>query len=466
MILVLRRLVPVACLAILMASCSPRQAEEGPGKDSAVDDGRPNVVLITLDTFRPDHLQSYGYAQATGPFLDRLVAGGTVFRQAYSTSTWTAPSTSSLFTGLYPARHGVVEGFLANKKRSTAIEDLVGSRLVLNRLPTDVPTLPELLQRAGYRTLGVASNINIGKEIGFDRGFDRFRKMQDIDAEKLAVQVQSWLAEPDMPPTEPHFLYFHFNDVHEPYVPRPEWFQEPETEADGDPEIARLVAAYNSEISYLDQVLEKLYRDLGWQDNTLLILVSDHGEEFGEHGRVGHQFSVYHELMRTLMVFSGADLGIPAAEVDMHVSLIDILPTVLDLLQLPAADSPDGLSLAPWLGSEAPSVAEQRLFRKRTLFAHRQRYRVGQGKEREHLWAAVRGQWKVIENSRRVRLFHLGKDPEENRNRARFQEALLSDLQQELDAFKAQGIRTPDEQTEVELDAETLETLRSLGYIQ
>lgn len=457
------RLAVVFCCMTSQFACGGETAQDSEGTATSTD-GRPNVVLITLDTFRPDHLQSYGYPKATGPFLDRVIAGGTFFRQSYATSTWTAPSTSSLFTGLYPTRHGVTQGFLAHQKRSAALEDLVGTKLLLNRLPEDVATLPEILRQAGYQTFGVASNINIGREIGFDRGFDRFRKMQDVDAEKLAEQVKIWHSEGL--PSAPRFLYLHFNDVHEPYRVRPQWYEEPQVESGQDAELARTVAAYNSEISYLDSVLERLYEDLSWQENTLLIIVSDHGEEFGEHGKIGHQFSVHHELMRTLMVFSGTDLGIPQGDITMHVSLIDILPTVLDFLQLPALEGVDGLSLRPWLQADSPSVAEQRHFRKRTLFAHRQRYRVRQGKEPEQLWAAVRGPWKLIDNERRQRLFHLQKDPTEQRNRARFREALVKELTDDLEAFRANGFRVSGEQTEVELDEETLESLRSLGYIQ
>ena len=425
---------------------------------------RPDVVLITLDTFRPDHLAAYGYGRATGPFLDRLIGESTVFHNAFSTSSWTAPSTSSLFTGLYPIRHGVTEGFLAHQQRSEALEDLVGTSLRLNRLPDALATLPELLQRAGYQTLGVASNINIGKEIGFDRGFDRFSKLQDKDAEVLAQQIRAWRAEAS--PNVPTFTYLHFNDVHEPYEPRPRWYQAPTVEPGADAEVASLVAAYDSEISYLDSVLESLDKDLAWHQNTLLIVVSDHGEEFGEHGRVGHQFSLHHELMHTLMLFRAPDLGIGPGRRDINVSLIDVLPTVLELLRLPPQEGRDGRSLAPWLSAEEPSASLQREIQRRTLFGHRQRFRVRQGKELQQLWAAIRGPWKLIEGEGVPRLYHLEKDVLETRNRARFQEDLVLDLQGQLETFRRLEADFAGQVTEVELDRETLESLRSLGYIQ
>lgn len=457
-----------ACLLSACGGAGPDGAapEDGAAPAASTSSGRPHVVLITLDTFRPDHLASYGYGQVTGPFLDRLVSEGTVFRSAYSTSSWTAPATSSLFTGLYTNRHGIKEGFLAHQKRSEALEDLVGTSLQLNRLPDALSTLPELLRGAGYQTMGVASNINIGREIGFDRGFDKFRKLQDRDAEVLAEQISAWRAEASE--KAPTFLYLHFNDVHEPYEPREQWYEDPPTtEAmQRNGELAPVVAAYNSEISYLDGVLASLYETLAWHDNTLVVVVSDHGEEFGEHGRIGHQFSLYDELMHTMMVFSGPDLGIGTWQRDIHVSLIDVLPTILDLLQVPIPEGRDGLSLLPWLTMEEPPTSLQRDFRRRTLFAHRQRFRVRQGKELQQLWAAVRGPWKLIESDSGARLFHLVKDPAEKRDRASFQEDLVLDLQAELERFRSRGVDFEGQQTEVELDQETLESLRSLGYIQ
>ncbi len=458
----------LTALAVLFTACVLSACGGGTSTsgDASTASGRPHVVLITLDTFRPDHLASFGYGRTTAPFLDRLVGSGTVFRNAHSTSSWTAPATSSLFTGLYTTRHGITEGFLAHQQRAEALEDLVGTRLQLNRLPDALATLPELLQAAGYQTFGVASNINIGPEIGFDRGFDRFRKLQDRDAEVLAAQIKRWREKASS--DAPTFLYLHFDDVHEPYEPRSQWYEEPPQTAamEKNAELASVVAAYNSEISYLDGVLESLYRELSWHKNTLLVVVSDHGEEFGEHGLIGHHFSLYDELIHTMMLFSAPDLGIGTWDRDVHVSLIDVLPTVLDVLQLPIPEGRDGRSLVPWLTAEEPPKTLQRELRRRTLFAHRQRYQVRQGKEPQQLWAAVRGPWKLIEGDSGARLFHLIKDPEETRDRSSFQGKLVLELKAELEQFRSQGVDFESQQTEVVLDQETLESLRSLGYIQ
>lgn len=413
---------------------------------------RPDVVLVLFDTFRPDYLGRNGYRRTTAPFLEDLMTRSAVFENAYSTSSWTAPATGSVFTSLYPTRHGVIEGFLANRQRSRTLEQ----RIVLNRLPAEVPTLPELLSAAGYATFGLASNINVGDEIGFDRGFDRFERLTDRSAERLAAKLESWREDLERGPS---FVYLHFNDVHEPYDPRAPWYEE------SDDELARMISAYDSEISFLDRALEKLYRDFGWDRNTLLMIVSDHGEEFKDHGKLGHGFSLWNELMRVLMVVSGPDLGIPAREVKTHVSLVDVVPTILDLLGLEVPDGRDGRSLAPLL-AETPSAGAVRELEKRTIFAHRIRHRARAGKETQHMWAAVRGPWKLIDKPGGKRLYHLERDPAEKDPVGREHRKLRARLVAELEAFRAGGFRTGGEQTEVEIDQKTYEQLKTLGYVE
>ena len=128
---------------------------------------RPNVVVIVLDTLRPDYLGFYGYEKEMAPFLARLANESVVFERAFSTSSWTAPSTSSLFTSLYPPQHGAVEGFMMHQLR-TKWREREGTEIIpLNRLPSDRALLPEIFQSMGYRTFGIATNVNIGDEIGF-----------------------------------------------------------------------------------------------------------------------------------------------------------------------------------------------------------------------------------------------------------------------------------------------------------
>ncbi len=415
---------------------------------------RPNVVLILLDTFRPDHLGINGYGRRTAPFLEQLMERSTVFGQAFSTSSWTAPATGSLFTGFYPNRHGVTEGFVAHGDRVVNVDDLVGETIRLNRLPTGVATAPELLQQAGYSTFGLAANINIGPEIGFDRGFDRFRRMKDRSAVDLVEVITGWRSE--ITASSPYFLYLHLNDTHQPYHPREPWYR------GGTDEHDRSVAAYDSEISYLDRALEKLYRELDWQRNTLLLVASDHGEELGERGRFGHGFSLRQNLIRALLVIAGPDLGIPARRVAMPVSLIDVLPTLLELVSVPIPEGRDGLSMARLLGSD--EIRPEAL-RSRILFAHRTR-RHGSDSGTEHLWAALRMPFKlIVRPGAEPRLLDLSREPGKRADLADQRPNEAAELSAAL-AGAQSAARLDGEQVEVEIDRETLESLKSLGYVR
>jgi arylsulfatase A-like enzyme len=449
-ILVLRMVVPVGLAAVLLGSCTARP--------HALPRDPPDVVLIVIDTFRPDHLGFNGYGRQTAPFLEGLMARSAVFQRAYSTSSWTAPATGSLFTSLYPTRHGVTEGFLAHRHRADAPRDPEGATIRLGRLPAGVATLPELLQRAGYRTFGLASNINVGREIGFDRGFDRFQALPDRSAETLAEELLSWRGE--LVGAEPRLVYLHFNDPHLPYQARAPWF------VDSRDELERSASAYDSEISYLDQVLERLYRELAWDRDTLLVVVSDHGEEFRDHGQTGHPFTLYDELLRVLLVVAGEDLGIRPATLDVDASLIDVAPTILELVGAATPADRDGRSLAPWLAGSTAAASDP-ASSPRTLFAHRQRNRERIGRSPQHLWAALRGPWKlVVEPDRDHLLFHRERDPRERVNVAAQHPEVVAELARELGLLRADGMRRGHESIDVAVDREKLEALEALGYVE
>jgi hypothetical protein len=137
-----------------------------------------NVVVIVVDALRPDHLGFYGHFRETAPYLASLASRSVVFTRAVSTSTWTAPSTASLFTGLHPLQHAVQLGIVAHQNRVEFDKETQSVKLELNRIPDSVETLPEIFRNLGYRTFGIATNPNIGSGIGFDRGFDRFKLLE------------------------------------------------------------------------------------------------------------------------------------------------------------------------------------------------------------------------------------------------------------------------------------------------
>lgn len=450
----------LAFCALVAATCGGEGGER-----------KPNVVVILIDTLRPDHLPAWGYPHATAPYLSELASRGVVLERAHSASTWTAPATASLFTGLYPHQHGITEGFFVHMVRMERAqgegrEGAAGERgerddpdrwegrpestVSLNRLPDAVATAPELFARAGYTTFGVSSNVNVTGRIGFDRGFARFADFTGPEhgkgaaAERTLEQVREWKAQ--MLGSEPYFLYLHFNDVHAPHRER-ELLYTP----DATPFAAER-ASYDGELRYLDGVLRRIGAELGWDDDTLVCVVSDHGEEFGEHGESGHGYSVHSELMRIAMLFSWPAQLAQARRIETPVSIVDVLPTLAQLAGVAAPPGLAGTSLAPALADRGP-VPE------RTLFALRSR----QGGKRQ-LWAAQRGPWKLILAAKGPQLYDHSEDPFEHHNLAEERPEIVASLMEELERFRALQPVGAGAKVEVQLDDAALKALRELGY--
>jgi len=405
---------------------------------------RPNVVVILIDTLRADHLPVYGYPRDTAPFLARLATKSVVFSAAQSTSAWTAPATASLFTSLYPFQHRVDTGFMVTKQMRE-----IGQEISLNRLPLDVPTLPEVMKGAGYSTFGVSANVNIGAVMGFARGFDHFRHFpSDAPATALAEKARQW--ERRLRGGSPYLLYMHFLDPHAPYRENAPWFV-----PSADPDANRM-AAYDSEIRLVDSVLEDLYRALGWDRDTLLIVLADHGEEFADHGGRGHGQTLFSEMLHVPLIVHGPGLFAPR-RVAEPVGLIDVLPTLRDLTGTPADPRDEGRSLRPLLEG-GPADAERR-----SLFAHL--LRRDQGGRLLH--SVRRGRWKYIEGtSADPLLFDLAQDPRETVNLVQASPTLAEHLRTNLRESVRSAKTFAGGQAATVLDPATAETLRALGYVQ
>jgi len=427
------------------------------GCESAVDGTRANVVLITLDTLRADQLKAYGNAAVGAPFLAELASNGTVFENAYSSSSWTAPSTASLLTGGYPDRHGIAQGFLVQLQGATTADEIR-----LQAISARTPTLAETLRDSGYKTFGVAANVNVGAEMQFDRGFDRFVRERQMSAEKMGELVLSWKEE--MRAAEPFFLYLHLNDVHKPYDLREEWF----AQAEGEP--AATLARYRSELGYMDHFLERLWKDLGLGEQDLVVVVSDHGEEFLDHGGWGHHFSLYDELNRIVFFVHAPGLGIRRGQrISTPVSIIDVEPTIRELIGLPrvsgtAEQDPDGVSLAFLLhpareegrdGQPDPRIGKLM----RPLFAHRM-------ESEQELWSVLDGRYKLIEGAAGLELYDLETDPRETKNLVEEKREVVSGLLEALRAHQERAAGHASESTRVPIDHELLEHLQELGYVR
>jgi arylsulfatase len=330
---------------------------------------RPNVVLICLDTVRADHLGFHGHARDTTPYLDRLAERSTVFSDASSTAGWTKPSVPSFLTGTYPCQHGVYEG----SARAEAGE-------VTDLLPESALTLAEAFRKHGYRTGAFVHNAQLRRGNGFEQGFQRYEE-DNWDAREIRWRGLDWIDEQE---GEPFFLYLHFLDAHWPY-PVPDEFATRFADAqavapfrggdskalrdainDGErpfppEERAALEALYDGAIAYLDSELERLGRGLaqrGLEEDTIVCIVADHGEEFGEHGKIGHGHGLWEALLHVpwLLHVPGRAPG----RIDTPVSLIDLFPTLVAAAGLPVPDGLEGIDRLAQPAAERAIFAEHK----------------------------------------------------------------------------------------------------------
>lgn len=416
--------------------------------------GKPNMVVILIDTLRPDYLGFCGFERETAPFLAKLAGKSVVFDRAFATSSWTAPSTASLFTSRYPHRIGVIEGFYCHKLRMEKFEQTGQAVLPLNRMPGSVPTLPEIFKSAGYTTFGLAANINIGEEIGFNRGFDFFERRNDAPAEVFYEQVR--LLKEKVKKSQPFLLYLHFNDVHSPYHKRQPYY-EPQQDPRADSR-----ARYISEIGYADEYIEKCLATLDLSNDTIITVVSDHGEEFWDHGSNGHRPRLYRELTQVLMMMHVPFLRSKPRRVGVNVSLLDVLPTLIELAGAEPGKDLEGTSLVGLLKTNRQTAALTEQLQDRTLFAHR----IADTAEQQ-LWSAIYRHWNFIEwPDERRELFDHRLDPAERYNVFSRYGGVSSQLLAELGDFKKTGRSEQSDRVQVELDEELLESLKSLGYVE
>ena len=400
---------------------------------------RPNVLVVVVDTLRADRLPFYGGEAKNARFLDEWAARSIVFERAWSTSSWTAPATASLFTGVYPFQHGVHLGLKAFELMNR--ED---GKLELDRIPDPLETLPELFRNSGYRTFGVSDNPNVSDAQGFTAGFDRFENFSYSGAKRVNAVLASWEAE--IAAAEPWFVYLHYMDPHKPYHVRRSWHR-PATA--NDPYAAN-AAAYDSEIGWVDQHQRMAFERLGVDSSTLIVFTADHGEEFGEHGSGDHRFKLYSELTRIPLFLHQP--GVAPRRVRANVSLVDLLPTLRSILGLPPSEQDAGSDLTAYY-TEAGGVPEER-----AVFASRT---TGMAWKR----SVVRGHYKLIETRPGgVELYDLESDPGERRNLADERGDLSAEMIRSFADYRASARKWDGVRTTVEVSPEDLRHLEELGY--
>ncbi len=350
---------------------------------------QPNILVFLIDALRPDHLGCYGYERDTSPCMDALACDGIRFNTAISQSSWTRPAVASLLTSTYPAEH-------AAKDRADVMRQ-------------DLPTLEGILRDAGYETQGFMSNPSCLPTWGLGNDFTRYVDVDSdiVDPGKDAVVVDEALAALRNVAGRPWFLYVHTIGPHEPYEPPSPY----DRRFVGDPtskeeaERTRQCDLYDGEIAFSDAQFGRLVDELqhlGLYDNTLIVVLSDHGEEFWEHGGTGHGTTLYDEQIRIPLLLKLPHSAGRGTQVDDIVEIIDIAPTVLAFADLTPPTTFQGISLAPLVNGE-PMPARPAYA---SLFL-----------ERRSEYAGRNARWKYLHDvaGRSTRWYDLSADPLEQR---------------------------------------------------
>lgn len=413
-------------LWLLLAACdTPPEPEPGPEPEPTA--AAPDIVLITIDTLRRDHLGVYGYELPTSPTIDALAARGAVFERAYAPTGWTAPSMTSLFTGVWPAQHGVEKAMVDARR---AYDQPV--------LSPEHQTLAEALSEAGYTTFGVSTNGHVKRELGLAQGFDHWIQHSFVGTNDASLDaIRTWSG-PLEAAEGPRFVWLHFMAPHAPYVER-ERFSDFQREGVDD-----RVAAYDSEVAYVDQgVAEAL--DLLGMDDAIVVLTSDHGELLGDPQGWGHG-GIFEPLVRVPLVVAGP--GVVPQRIDAGVSLVDIKLSLVELgggASTPSA----GQSFAGALAGEA--IADREL-----LVTTRR------GEERDGLLdGTTKATWTPERTSS---VYDLATDPQEVD--PQFQPEVVARAHARFTEMTASPAPTPPlPSLDLELSDAEYEKLRLLGYV-
>lgn len=403
----------------------------------AAEASRPNVILITIDTLRADHVHCYGDAQVETPHFDALARSAVRFTEAFSPVPITLPAHSTILTGAYPM--------------ATGMHDFSG-----NKLPANALTLAEVLHENGYSTAAFIGSAVLDSRFGLNQGFDTYfdhfdfsrlnetnLDLMDRRGDLVMDEALRWLR---LRPRQPIFLWVHLYDPHFPYTPP-------------EPYASRYRSRpYDGEVAFVDGQVGRLFtflRDAGLYDRSVIALLADHGEGLGEHGEKTHGFFIYNSTLHVPLIIRvpGAAPRVVAEEV----SLVDVMPTLLQALKLPIPPSVQGRSLlAEVLGR--PSSGPSKLYSETylpLLHFHWNQLRGYQSRGMKYIDAP------------RPELYDTRTDPDETKNLYTSRQALAHGLHDQLFTLlrrytPASAAASADKEL---TDPALLERLRSLGYV-
>jgi arylsulfatase A-like enzyme len=461
------------CLLAVMVFCGGCARSAAPGGPDA-------VFLIVVDTLRPDRLSCYGSGNPT-PNISRFADSGVTFNRAQAAASWTVPSMGAMMTSMYPSQLGLVE---ESAPKTARFEVRERRRQLAYTLPLDVQTLAETLNEAGFYPTAFVNQPFINRRDGFLQGFEEW--CYAVDEQQLVWHNTSEpVPETVYPPgtdlgradsilvdefadwVETHrdrrpFVWLHLLKPHWPYRPPPR-YMEGFTDGYHDETHKRTPAheRYDGEVRATDDLigraLEAIDKSVGLE-RSLVIFTSDHGEAFGEHGGIEHGHSLHREVVHVPLVI--ASPGVPSARgINDYVRLIDILPTVLELIGVDPASQTglQGSSLVALMKRETTgeSLPPRIVFCEGMLYG---------GTER----SILQNDYKLIyeiEGGERYKLFNLSVDPLEQSNASRRMQMRAADMRLMLEGFHARLLEDAGTPAAPEEDERVLRSLKALGYV-
>jgi arylsulfatase A-like enzyme len=463
-------------------SSPPTQAHVLPIDASTKRQRRPDVLIVSIDTLRADHLGCYGYKLPTSPNLDEFAIRAVRFIQARSPSPWTLPSHATMMTGLYPSTHGA--------RFYSHFRWLHHANPIFSKLGGQYLTLAEILRDAGYETKGFTSTTWLNEVFGVMQGFDTLEfRLADLSATQAVDHALDWLSYKSK---KPKLIFLHIFDVHNYFSPKSYETRFVKSNYKGklstnirsliannyeylsDADLSYARGKYDAAISYVDAELGRLFSELqksGHFDNTLIVITADHGEEFWEHGGTGHGFTLYEEQIRIpLFVKPPSIFPVRHRAPEVSASLVDLVPTVVDYVGLSnSVNKFEGISLRPYIETDA-QIPKREVFAEDTYFFNS--YAVISGHEKyihnrippaglfnPGLFVAnVRSFYKF----REPEFYRLDIDPSEKKNLARDMNGSHRYLLDSLLAHVSRMVSTKP----IKISKKAIKELRSLGYIK
>jgi len=438
--------------------------------DRGPEEPPPSIVLITLDTTRVDHLSCYGYERETTPRLDAFAARAVRFRRAWSTSSWTLPAHASLFSGLYPSRHGAHYDSGGDAVLGSVVRLPAAAYVKAGMLHGEVTTLAEMLAARGYRTGAFVAGPWLHRSFGLLQGFevkdDRVAGFAGRPADEITRNAVAWLR--TIPPNEPYLLFANYFDPHAPYEPARSYADLPRAAEPFDPPYAELMRGtvrlgpderailrdrYDAEIRVMDGELGRLLDEVlarPGAERTMVVVTADHGEALGEEGRFGHGYWLSEELIRVPLIVRYPHDRDGGSWNDAPVQLVDVLPMLAGELGMALPEGVEGVAV----GQRQIAYAE--LYQEATAVL-----RFGE-QYKGNLRAAVDWPHKLLRSEAggdRLTLLSTQSLSEQGLDDA----SQASSLARQLDRHAVSGPK--GESVAPEVDPQLYDALRELGYV-